>query len=304
MLNLNTIDCTASGVRGTGLAGCKIDRQRVVAMGLLQKGYRFPDNQELDLALIQQLQQEGKLIYLKGITTFVDNTPEANVNTSAGSGLKRVMGKMPYEFLATFENGADFSKALNTLDGHGNYDVIFWDVADVVWMTKTLAGVAKGYSLGMHSVGNYKGSDGDSVIANNTIMLQLTDRQEIDLRMSWVKPEDFGSNDIDGINDVIINIDPIVGNSSIIVFSALLEADNHTPVEGLIATQVLVKVDGTPVTETLTYSAITKKYTATIPEVSNGDVVTIELSDGTYTNILTSLGVLYKSEVAQVIVTA
>lgn len=303
MLGLNTIDCTASGVRGTGLAGCKIDRQRVVAMGLLQKGYKFEVGVEFNLALVHQLQQEGKLIYLKGITTFVDNTPEANINTAAGSGLKRVMGKMPYEFLATFENGADFSKALNTLDGYGNYDVIFWDVTDTVWLTKTLAGEVKGYSLGMHSVGNYKGSDGDSVVANNTIMLQLTDRQEIDTRMSWVKPEDFGSNDIDGVNDVLLVIDPITALATTFTFSAFLASDNHTPLEGLVAGQLAVNVNGSPVTETLSaYNPTTQRYTATVTALADEAVVTIDLNDGTHQIILTPLGTLYKSDTATAIV--
>ena len=142
-MNLNIVNCSAAEARGTGLAGCKIDRQRVVALGLVPKGYKFDENKEWNQAYILELQQKGILIILQGVTTFVDNTPEHNINTSAGSGIKRVMGKMPYEFLATFENGVAFSKALNTLDGHGNFDLVLLDVNSVIWLTKTVSGTPK-----------------------------------------------------------------------------------------------------------------------------------------------------------------
>ena len=38
---INKIDCSGGGVLGTGLAGCRIDRKRVTALGLLKKGYVF-----------------------------------------------------------------------------------------------------------------------------------------------------------------------------------------------------------------------------------------------------------------------
>jgi len=37
----NTINCGANGVLGTGLAGCRIDRKRVTALGLVEKGFIF-----------------------------------------------------------------------------------------------------------------------------------------------------------------------------------------------------------------------------------------------------------------------
>ena len=36
---INSINCSGNGVKGTGLAGCRIDRKRVTALGLLQKGF-------------------------------------------------------------------------------------------------------------------------------------------------------------------------------------------------------------------------------------------------------------------------
>ena len=81
--DFNLVNCGAGGVYGTGLAGCRIDRKRVVALGLLQKGTVIPAG-AFDRDVFDDLILSGKLIYLKGVVSFTDNTPEDNIDTAEG----------------------------------------------------------------------------------------------------------------------------------------------------------------------------------------------------------------------------
>lgn len=300
-IGLNVVNCGASDVLGTGLAGCKIDRKRVVALGLLQRGTKIDAN--VTKAYIQNLQQTGKLIYLKGVVTFADNTPDDSYATADGSGIKSLISKMPYEFLATFDNGINFQKALKSISGNGNYDLVVFDVEDVMWFTQNLAGDVKGFSLGMHESGKYMGQDGTNK-ASQTLMLQLTERNEVDERMAWLKPLDFTPNDLDGANDVIIVIDPITTASTTIVFTPTLIDGSHL-VEGLILANLRVTRNGITLTPSaISYATNMGKVTLTVSANTTADIVTIKLYDAIIpANTILSLDTLYKSNVATKVVT-
>jgi hypothetical protein len=284
------VNCSASDVLGTGLAGCRQDRKRVVALGLLQRGTKI--DADVTKAFIQNLQQTVKLIYLKGVVTFADNTPENNYATADGSGIKSLISKMPYEFLATFDNGVNFSKALKSVSGHGNYDLVLFDVEDYMWVTQNLSGDIKGYTLGIHDSGKYMGQDGVNK-SSQTLMLQLTERNEIDERMGWIKPVDFTPSDLDGVNDVTITIDTIANASTTIVFTPLLIDGSHL-VEGLIVSNLKVTRNGATIAPSaISYVTNAGKVTLTVTANTTADVVTVSLN-GT----ILSLDTLYKSNVA------
>jgi hypothetical protein len=298
---LNVLDCSSSDVVGTGLAGCRIDRKRVVAIGLLSKGTVLSGL--VDKAYIQNLQQLGKLIYLKGVITFADNTPDPTIITREGSGFKTLVSELPYEYLATFDNGQNFQKALKSLSGNGNYDLILWDVDDVMWLTQGLSGDVKGFALGMHNSGKYVGNDGTNA-ASQTLMLQLTERSEVDERMSFLTPTDFTSNDLDGINDVKITIDPIVNASTAIVFSPYLIDGSHL-VEGLTLADVRVTKNGVIlVPSSLSYITNEGKVTLTVSANTSADIITVQLFDASLVKsvILSPADVLYKSNKATSVV--
>lgn len=300
---VNLVNCSASGVLGTGLAGCKTDRKRVVALGLLEKGYIFSG--DITKSSMQTLQQQGKLIYLKGVITFADNTPDPTIVTREGSGLKTIVGKLPYEYVATFDNGYNFQKALNALDGNGNYDLVLFDVDDRMWFTENKAGDVKGFSLGMHNNGNYKGNDGTNA-ASETLSLQLTDRAEVDERMAQFLPTDFGASDLDGVNEVTITINPVVAAATTLVFAPKLQDMSHL-VEGLVIANFKFTKNGSAITPTgLSYTTNPGYITVTVPSVTAADIYTIITNDAALvTNIIkTTLGTLYKADVATVTATA
>jgi len=296
---INTVNCGANGVLGTGLAGCRQDRKRVTALGLVQKGFVFAS--EITKDYMRSLQQDGTLIMLQGVVSFEDSTADDNIITRAGSGIKVVAGKNPYEHTVTFDNGINFHKALTSLSGYGNYDLILFDVDNSMFFTVTKSGSAKGFTLGMFENGKYMGANGTDA-SSQTILLQLIERAEIDERMSWIESNelDFSYGELSGVNEVVVSVNPIVTLSTSIVVSAFLQDKTH-PVEGLLVGDFSVIRNGVAITPSaVSYSSVTKKYTLTVTANATADIVEVSLDS----IVLTLADVLYKSNTATIIVSA
>lgn len=293
---LNTIDCGANGILGTGLAGCKIDRKRVVALGLLRKCFKFA--QDPNFEYMRELQQDGILIMLQGVVSFADNTAEDTIITREGSGEKVVAGKMPYEYSATFDNGINFHKALTSLSSYKAYDLVLFDVDNTMFVTVAKDGSPKGFTLGMFENGKYTGSNGTDASAQ-TVTFQLINRIEFDLYASWYTNDtlDFLSSDLTGVNEVKVTVDPIVAGTSIVVSAFLL--DGTHPVEGLVFGDFKVLKGGVANNPTVAvYNPDTKKYTLTVPSVISTDILEVSLNG----IVLTAVDDLYKSNTVTVIV--
>lgn len=295
---LNKVDCSGSGVLGTGLAGCKFDMDRVTALGLLPKGYKLTEDPTLDY--FQQLQQEGKLIMLQGVVSFADGTADDNIVTREGSGIKVVAGKNPYEKTAMFDNGINFHKALTALSSYEQYDIILFDVNGSILVTVAKDGSPKGFTLGMFENQKYgfkNGTDSNS----QSVLFQMINRAEFDVNAGWYTTNqlDFYPDQLQGVNEVLVTPDPVVAGTSMVVSAYLL--DKTHPVEGLLFGDFTVTKNGTANNPTVaTYNATTKKYTLTIPAVVAADILTVSLNG----IILTPLGTLYKSNTATVVVSA
>ena len=294
---INSINCSGNGVKGTGLAGCRIDRKRVTALGLLQKGFIL--TQLIDKDYMDELIQDGTLIMLQGVVTFADATADDNIVTREGSGIKSVAGKNPYEYTATFDNGVNFHKALTSLSGYENYDMILFDVDNTMWLTQTKSGQPKGFTMGMFENGKYMGANGTE-LASQTVTFQLIERYEIDELMSWVASDklDFSYSELKGVNETFVTVSPIAPLATTINASVYLLDKTH-PVEGLLPADFLVTKNGDAVVvSTAPYNATTKKYALTVPATAAAEVYTVALKD----TIKTLAGVFYKSNTDSVVV--
>lgn len=295
---INKVDCSGAGVIGTGLAGCRMDRQRVTALGLLKKGFVFAE--EITKVYLRELQQNGTLIMLQGVVSFVDNTAEDAIVTREGSGIKKVAGKMPYEYTATFDNGINFHKALTSLSSYEAYDMIVFDVNNTMFGTTPKSGGIKGLTMGMFENGKYTGSNGTDSAAQ-TVTFQLINRIEWDLYAGWIANDelDFIYTELTGVNEVVITLDPLVASSTTTVTAGVFLQDKTHSVEGLLITDFNVFRDGAGTAGTLSYNVNSKKYAITLGGASlPGELITISLKN----TILTSLDVLYKSNIATVVV--
>lgn len=297
LTQINAVNCEGNGVLGTGLAGCRIDRKRVTALGLVKKGFKFAE--EITKDYMRTLQQDGTLIMLQGVVSFEDATADDNIITRAGSGIKVVAGKNPYEYNVTFDNGINFHKALTSLSGYNAYDLILFDVDDSMFFTVTKSGDAKGFTLGMFENGKYMGANGTDA-SMQTVALQIIERAEVDERMSYITSNnlDFSANELEGVNEVLVTVDPIATASTTIVLSAFLLDKTHA-VEGLLVGDFKVVRNGSSVVPSNpTYNADTKKYTLTVTANTTADVVEVSLNG----IVLTPSDVLYKSNTASVVV--
>jgi hypothetical protein len=295
---VNSIDCSAGNNFGTGLAGCRIDRKRVVALGLLQKGFKFSET--IDKASLRALQIADKLIMLQGVVSFADNTAEDNIVTRAGSGIKVVAGKNPYEYAVEFDNGINFHRALTSLRSYEGYDLIMFDEDGVMFLTETKGGQVKGYNLGMFENGKYMGSNGAEA-SSQIVTLQIIDRDELDLRPRFITAEnlDFSPSELTGTNQVLFTVNPVVAASTSIVVSAFLQ-DKTNSVEGLaVADFKVLRNDAVVTPSAVSYNADTKKYTLTVSANSAGDVIKASING----IILTAADELFKSNVATAVVT-
>ena len=294
---INSINCSGKGVKGTGLAGCRIDRKRVTALGLLQKGFIL--TQLIDKDYMDELIQDGTLIMLQGVVTFEDATADDNIVTRAGSGIKSVAGKNPYEYVATFDNGVNFHKALTSLSGYENYDMILFDVDNTMWLTQTKLGHPKGFTLGMFENGKYMGANGTD-LASQTVTFQLIERYEIDELMSWVASDklDFSYSELKGVNETVVTVSPIAPAATTINVSVYLLDKTH-PVEGLLPADFSVTKNGVAIVPSgVAYNATTKKYALTVPATASAEVYAVALKD----TIKTLAGVFYKSNTYSVVV--
>lgn len=293
---INTVNCEGQGVLGTGLAGCRIDRKRVTALGLLKKGFKFAEQITKDY--MRELQQDGTLTMLQGVVSFADNTADDNIITREGSGEKVVAGKNPYEYTATFDNGINFHKALTSLSSYQAYDLILFDVDNTMFGTSPKSGGFKGLTLGMFENGKYTGSNGTDAAAQ-TVTFQQTVRLEWDLYGAWVANDqlDFVYSELTGINETLVTIDPIVAASTTITVDARLLDKTHT-VDGLLTTDWELTRNGVVLAQTVIQNPTTKKYVFTVTANTAADIVTARIKNV----VLTPLDVLYKSNTATAVV--
>ena len=304
---VNSVNCSASAILGTGLKHCKTDIKRVTTLGLIERGLIFDNTKALNLAYIQELQQQNKLIILQGVVEMNDNTAEDTIITRAGSGEKIVAGKNPYEYTAVFDNGLNFHKALTSLSSHRQFDLIMWDSKGDAIFTQNKAGAFKGFTLGMFENGKYTMSNGADA-SSQSVSFQLINRLEFDERVSWVISENLDYNaqeDLDGINDVAFTFKTFAAGTSL-TFKAVSVADNkQISLSGLLKTDLLYTVDGVVTTITTMTESTTEAglYTLTVPAFIAGKVLKLKTWNTTLmSNAIKLSGVLYESNTATVTV--
>jgi hypothetical protein len=286
------------------MEGCTFDWNRVATIELSPRGYAYTDEQ--NLANIKEGQQKGDLIILQGIKSFALVPVDPNINTADGSGYKTVTGEMPYEYDVMFDNnGVNYWKALRMLNSKDRYNVAFYDIEGNKIFTQNKAGVVKGFSVKMLFVGQYKGKEGNNP-AEVKMQIQLADFQEME-RQTWISGDtlDFSADsDLEGVNDVNLIASPLAASDTELVVSALLLDKSHF-VDGLLVSNFKIKKNGVAVVASAVVAdASLKTYTFTIPAAEAGTytISTWDSTLGTYAIMNAGSGLLYKSNIATVIV--
>lgn len=293
---INLVKCGFTSVLGTGTKGCKPFLKKVKDIWLVPQGFVFDGTKNLDNDYAKQLQTEGNLLVVKGISTFTDNSSEDQIETLE-SGIKQVTTKGLYEFLVQFINGLYFHAALNSLNSYGQYDVLFVDNAGNILGTKASNGSLKGFTAGMVQ-GQKLTFPTDTAAQREGLAFQLTERSELDEKYVFIQvQDDFDPRDLQGVNEVTLSFVNAPANSDTTLTVKAVTRQDGKAFSGADFNNFRLKVDGTVANPTAGDDTATSgTYPLTIAALSTGGEVEISLYDNTNNRTAIELdSALYKS---------
>lgn len=292
----NLIDCGLSATYGTGSLGCKAFFRNVSSAWLTTKGFKYDKTEDLDEDYVQQLQAEGKLIILKGITAFTDNSEEM-VTETYEDGTEQLVRKGKYKFLIEFVSGLYFQQALNSLNSQNSYDLSLVDSDNNILGTLAPDGSIKGFSAGMIQVSKYTWGTG-SAGSKQGLNIQLSDPDELDDSFSFISGKSlapYKPKNADGVNEVVLSYNTAPANAATTLVVKIVLKQGGGDVKGLLPANFLYKVNG--VTTTATISTETGNlYTFGVPSLSTNEVLSFSLYDSVENRIGVKLeDAVYKS---------
>lgn len=297
---LNVVSCGLNASLGTGTKGCEAFFKKVSSFWLTQEGFKFDGARTLDEDYVQELQAEGKLIVLKGIKTFTDNS-EDDVLETLEDGTIQTARLGLYQFAVQFINGLYYHSALHSLSSFGAYDVLFVDNDDNILGTAASDGSLKGFTVGQLQASKLSFAT-DAVGQKQGLMLQLTERSEVDSNYVYVQGSglDFSPKQIDGVNEVVLSFASAPANlATTISVKAVLKQDNSV-FTGAAFGDFLLKVDGVTGNPTGGDDSVTAgTYVLTVAALATNEVLDISLYDNVNNRAAIELdNCLYKSNTA------
>lgn len=200
------------------------------------------------------------------------------------------------------------------MEGQGRWDIILVDDEDQMWGTTGRNDEFKGFRTSMFAVNPYMfktGSEG----GKTSVTIQFQRSSEFDKDPAYVTTDglDFLPSDIDGVNQIRLDVSGTVDAATSITVRTVLDKDNNTFVSGLTAAEFLVKVNGTTATlGSVTEDAVAKTYTIPITSpaaLNTDDDVEVLLYDNANSRRVIEVGtapdeVLYQSKEFTKVVTA
>jgi hypothetical protein len=273
----NLIDCGLSATYGTGSIGCKAFFRNVSSAWLTKKGFKFDKTEVLNEDYVQQLQAEGKLIILKGITAFTDNS-EDMVTETYEDGTEQLVRKGKYKFLMEFVNGLYYQQALNSLNSQDAYDVSLVDTDSNILGTLAGDGSVKGFSAGMIQVSKYTWGTG-SAGSKQGLNVQLSDPDELDDSFSFISGKSlapYKPKNADGVNEIVLSYSTAPANAATSLVVKAIIKQGGGAFKGALVTDFLYTVDGATEVPTL-LSEADGVYTFTVTALSTNGILTLGL---------------------------
>ncbi len=292
--------CGGEAGANTGKLGCLSlfgEPSHLVAM---KKGTVIPKETDLDLTYLSLQVQKGIFIPLIDATAFEDLSSENAMSTTT-KGVERLNVKGLPKYKLTFEEGHEFYREISKLTSFKTWDFGILDEEGNWILAKDSAGDYGGMSAGQVVAEMRKAKVAGGDAESKAITAQFLERLQWDENYGIVHNENlttpFTPQEIPLVNGVNLEFLVVPADTDVILeVGAKLSQDNDTPVEGLILADFLVTVDGVTVVPTLVDEPSPGEYDITIAALATGEVVFIDLWDGTLNvNVVDSLGVLYRS---------
>ena len=296
----NKVNSCSGGNADTGRLGCNIEFGTPLHLIGLKRGTVIPASSDFDLAYINGLVQQGIAIPLTGADVFESLSGEDTMFT-ASSGVEKLNLKGLPKYKLTYYAGHQFYKEIAKLEGFKNLDFLIGDHEGNWKLVMRSDGDYKGFAAGMvlpeMTKERVQGGDPES----KSIIVQFLSRKEWDENYDVLLRENLTNEpeEFQGVNPVSLAFDVAPSNTdTTLVISTLLDADNSTVVEGLDENDFLVTADGSTVTISGSSEA-SGVYTLTVPAISSGEVLTVQLFDSSANKnvIIESSGATYRSQV-------
>lgn len=301
---INLVDCGLSAVLGTGTKGCRPFFKKVTALSFLPAGFKLDKERVLDEEYFTELQASGKLIHIKGIRDFTDNSTDDTLD-ELGDGVKQVSRYGLYEFLVNFVNGLYFHSALTSLNSFGDYDVIMWDIDGNGLGTKASNGSLKGLSVGMIQASKLTFGTNDAG-EREGLAFQLLNRRELDTDYVFISADniDFNANIQDGINEIELSFAKVPADGDTDITLRVVTKQDSQPVDEVTFEDFIVKKDGATMNPTAGDDSVKKgDYVLEVGALSTNDRLVAQIYDNTLNQAVVMLDEdLYKSNEATAVV--
>lgn len=305
---INTVAGGANALIGSGRKGTPIDPENLKHLYVIEAGYKFTGT--INRALIRSLQKTGKLVPLLDAYDVTWSNEENQMRTAPNSGIKKKTRAGLYEMTAMFDSGIFFQKVLESMEGSNRWQVIVIDDENQLFGSTGKNDEFKGYHAASFSVNPYQFKQGTEG-GTTSVTIQFGRSSEINRDVAYITPDnlDFLPSDVDGVNQVRLDLGALTNAATSFTVKTVLAKDNSTFVAGLAASNFLVKVNGATVAATLAEDAEAKTYTLTVPALATEDSVEVKLYDSVGNASVIEVGtapddILYQSKEVTGVVTA
>ncbi len=275
---LNLVQSGLGAVLGTGTKGGKPFFKNATTVWFTPQGFKYDGSVALDETYAKQLQAEGKLIILKGIETFTDNSSDDTIET-LDSGTKNVANTGLYEFMLEFMNGLFFHAALHSLNSFGEYDALFIDRDGNMLGTLASDGSLKGFSVGMLQARKFTFGT-NSTTQKEGLDMQLLERNELDKDYVFIQRKQltFDANKLDGVNEVELSYSIAPADLAVLLTVKAIIKQNKAPFTGAAFGDFLLKVDGATANPTAgDDSVLAGTYPLTVAALATNEALDISL---------------------------
>lgn len=278
----------------TGKIGMLVEMASPEHLIMMPKQFIIPKNTEFNLAYIEQKVYEGIFIPVLGASAFEDVSAEDSYNTNS-SGIKRLNLKGLVEHRYTFEEGHEFYKQMSRLQSYKSFGFAIGDDEGNWALAKNSNGDYIGFTASHVTPERRKSKQKGGENEMKSILIQFENRRQWDFDYDLFLAEylDFNPEEIPTINGVNTSFNdvPALGDTTINI-NIVLSSDHSTPVEGLLATDILILADGAgdPIIDTVA-EATPGNYTVTlVAPLATDNVLTAALN-----GVVNQNGVMFRS---------
>ena len=290
--------------------GCADLLEAAESIWLLSPSLKIPGTQDINAAYIESLQMAGKLVVIKGISSFAETGNDDAVETLEDDTMIET-NKGKYKYTATFAGkGLYYNRALNSIGGFGGWRAAIVDKKGDVFMTHNDENEDYGFTLGMIKANKL-------VPASNTagtkagLDFQMLNRYELDeFYTRWDNSKlPFDPRLISPVTQVYLSlVNAPADTDTVVTVKAVAERGRQLPISGALFSQWANTVGGAANNPTAGDDSVTEgtyPLTLTSALVSGGEG-TIRLYDNANNSPVIKVAGdgLYKSNIVPYVVTA